>query len=124
RTPRTLWPLLAKPGYLTLEYLAGRRVRYVSPFRLFFFIAIVTFFVARFTVDFGDEGGVNFGGDNAVATALTVADVEKARDAALAGLAEARKEVGDAPGADAGIIAGEATVRAQAQERIRVLRKA
>src|SRR5690606_6928156 len=43
RLPLTLWPLFARPGYLTAEYLAGRRVRYVSPVRLFFFLAIVTF---------------------------------------------------------------------------------
>ena len=34
---RTLWPLLAKPGYLSNEYFSGRRVRFVTPFRLYFF---------------------------------------------------------------------------------------
>src|SRR5690606_40517867 len=57
RTPRTLWPLLAKPGYLSLEYLAGRRVRYVSPFRLFFFLAIVAFFVGRLVISADDGTG-------------------------------------------------------------------
>ncbi|MDB6163402.1 MAG: hypothetical protein JWL98_834, partial [Xanthomonadaceae bacterium] len=47
RVFRTLWPLLARPGYLSCEYFAGRRVRYVSPVRLFVFLSIVTFFVAR-----------------------------------------------------------------------------
>src|SRR5690606_223137 len=79
RTPRTLWPLLAKPGYLTLEYLAGRRVRYVSPFRLFFFLAVITFFVGRFVVSFGD-GEVNFAGNPAIANATTVEEVEQLRD--------------------------------------------
>src|SRR5690606_7752881 len=36
RTLRTLFPLLFRPGFLTVEYFAGRRVRYVSPVRLFF----------------------------------------------------------------------------------------
>src|SRR3546814_15346413 len=46
RLPRTLWPLLARPAFLTREYFAGRRVRYVSPVRPFVTLAIVTFFVA------------------------------------------------------------------------------
>jgi len=123
RTPRTLWPLLAKPGYLTLEYLAGRRVRYVSPFRLFFFLAVITFFVGRFVVSFGD-GEVNFAGNPAIANATTVEEVEQLRDEALAKLADARRSLPSTPGADAGIIAAEATVRAQAGERIQALRKA
>ena len=40
---RTLWPLFTKPGYLTLEYLAGRRVRYVTPMRLYLFLSIIAF---------------------------------------------------------------------------------
>lgn len=142
RIPRTLGPLLARPGYLTQEYLAGRRVRYVTPFRLFFFIAIVTFFFGRFVVDFGENGGVNFGGDNNIATALSVEDVEKARDAALAGIqaerdelapkikaAEGQQPAGVGPiiglrNADAALQAAEATVRAQADERIQRLREA
>src|SRR5690606_30508339 len=80
RTPRTLWPLFARPGYLTQEYFAGRRVRYVSPVRLFFFLAIVTFFFAQLTLSFG-EGTFNVGGDDdAIARATTVAEVEKLRD--------------------------------------------
>ena len=144
RLPRTLWPLLAKPGYLTTEYLAGRRIRYVSPFRLFFFLAVLTFFIGKLTVSFGETGGVDFGGDSAIETALTVEDVEKARDKALAELAEAKADiaadVGKAAktgneaanaGADIGrraseaaFTSGEIAVRAQAEDRIRRLRAA
>jgi hypothetical protein len=124
RLPRTVLPLFTRPGYLSADYFAGRRVRYVSPVRLFFFIAIVTFFVAQLTLSFGVEGGVTLGGNTAIETALTEEDVVKARDAALAELAQARVEVGDAPGADAGIITGEAMVRAQADARIRTLQEA
>lgn len=45
RTWRTLWPLFAKPGYLSNEYFAGRRVRYVTPLRLYFFLSIIAFLV-------------------------------------------------------------------------------
>ena len=56
---RTVGPLFAKPGFLTCEYFAGRRVRYVSPVRLFFFLSIVTFFVAQlaFHVDADRDPG-------------------------------------------------------------------
>ena len=144
RLPRTLWPLLARPGYLTTEYLAGRRIRYVSPFRLFFFLAVLTFFIGQLTVSFGETGGVDFGGDNAIETALTVADVEQARDKALAELAEARADVASGVGnaakagnaaagtgadigrraSEAAFTSGEIAVRAQAEDRIRRLRAA
>ncbi len=38
---RTLWPLLRQPGFLTREFMAGRRVRYVHPLRLFLFTSAV-----------------------------------------------------------------------------------
>jgi len=42
---RTLWYLLARPGYLTREFFAGRRVRYLPPFRLYLVISIVFFLI-------------------------------------------------------------------------------
>ena len=44
RIVRTLWPLISRPGFLTVEFMAGRRARYVHPFKLYFAIC-VTFFV-------------------------------------------------------------------------------
>ncbi len=44
---RTLWALLARPGFLTTEYLKGRRARYVRPARLFLFSSIVAFAVLK-----------------------------------------------------------------------------
>lgn len=44
---RTLVPLYLRPGRLTLDYFAGRRARYVSPFRLVFLLAIVAFFAIQ-----------------------------------------------------------------------------
>ena len=40
---QTTRQLLAKPGYLTNEYIAGRRIRYVSPLRLYLFTSFVFF---------------------------------------------------------------------------------
>jgi hypothetical protein len=43
---RTLGPLLFIPGKLTKEYVAGRRARYVHPFRLYIFITIIFYLVS------------------------------------------------------------------------------
>ncbi|CAN5139645.1 hypothetical protein BH24PSE2_BH24PSE2_04860 [soil metagenome] len=50
---RSVHPLLFRPGFLTREYLAGRRQRYVSPVRLYLFVSIA-FFVIAFLA--GPEG--------------------------------------------------------------------
>ncbi len=49
RVLRTLWPLVRRPGVLTVEYLEGRRVRYVPPLRLFVFLSLVMFLVMGLT---------------------------------------------------------------------------
>ncbi len=41
---RSFVPLLFKPGYLTNEYITGRRVSYIFPFRLYLFISFLFFF--------------------------------------------------------------------------------
>lgn len=48
---RTLVPLLCRPGFLTREYLAGRRRRYIRPARLVLVLALVMFAVVRFAAD-------------------------------------------------------------------------
>jgi hypothetical protein len=53
---RSLIPLFSKPGFLTQEYWEGRRVRYIHPLRLFFFITIIFMVVtAIFFHRFGGE---------------------------------------------------------------------
>jgi len=39
-------PLLIRPGFLTREYCAGRRERYIKPLRLYLFTSILFFFCA------------------------------------------------------------------------------
>lgn len=51
RASRTLYPLMFKPGFLTNEYFAGRRVHYVPPLRLYLFISIIFFIILKFFVD-------------------------------------------------------------------------
>jgi hypothetical protein len=48
----TLPPLMLKPGFLTLEYFSGRRVRYIAPFRLMFITCLLSFFVMHLEADF------------------------------------------------------------------------
>jgi hypothetical protein len=43
---RTLGLLLFRPGRLTLDYLQGKRARFVPPVRLFIASSIVFFFIA------------------------------------------------------------------------------
>ncbi|MBO9727226.1 MAG: DUF3667 domain-containing protein [Chitinophaga sp.] len=40
----TLKSLLFRPGFLSREYMAGRRVRYVNPIKLYVFVSFVFFF--------------------------------------------------------------------------------
>jgi Protein of unknown function (DUF3667)/Domain of unknown function (DUF4286) len=42
----SILPLLFRPGFLSREYSAGRRVRYINPLRLYIFSSIVLFFIA------------------------------------------------------------------------------
>lgn len=41
----TLWFLIARPGFLTKEFILGRRVRYTPPFRLYLFLTFFAFFL-------------------------------------------------------------------------------
>jgi hypothetical protein len=40
---RTILPLLYKPGWLTLEYMKGKRKSFVEPFKLFLVISVIYF---------------------------------------------------------------------------------
>jgi hypothetical protein len=124
RIIHTVGPLLFKPGYLSLEYFAGRRVRYVSPVRLLVFIAVVTFLFAQWlTPDLqpngNGEGPIVFDSDsNGFSSATSVAEVVKKRDAALAGIDQAAKNSPKVPGLDETLNESKAEVRAAADKRI------
>ena len=49
---RTLKPLFRQPGFLTHEFMAGRRVRYVHPLRLFLFTSAVCLTLLQFSHDY------------------------------------------------------------------------
>lgn len=59
RIPRTLGPLYFKPGFLTCEYFEGRRVRYVTPLRLYFFLSVIAFFALGVLTPIASDAGGN-----------------------------------------------------------------
>jgi len=46
---QSLWLLLLKPGRLTLEYIQGRRVRYVQPLRMYLTFSLIFFALVKFS---------------------------------------------------------------------------
>jgi len=123
RLTRTVAPLLLRPGYLSCEYFAGRRVRYVSPVRLFFFVSVLAFFVAQWTFDSSNSQAIQVE-DDGINSAMTVDAVEAHRDVALHAIEAARKAAGTVRGADDGLASAEESVRRKSDTRIAELRAA
>jgi len=128
RVLRTIGPLLYRPGFLSLEYFAGRRVRYVTPMRLFLFLSLVAFFAVHGSIDYDEDGkgkGVHVGEPqkDSFASAKTPAEVETARKLALDELHKARKEAENVPGATAGIDVGIDQVNRKADRQLEHLAK-
>ncbi|KFN49878.1 DUF3667 domain-containing protein [Arenimonas composti] len=144
RILRTLGPLLLRPGFLSTEYFAGRRVRYVSPVRLFVFMSLIAFFAAQLSFDLdrdqvitGDAADgvtVTERGDrldtNArparrrLAAALTVEDVEAIRAEALGAIEQAREGARDVPGMMVPLDIAVAQINEEAEARLRVIHDA
>lgn len=126
RIVHTLPPLLLKPGFLTLEYFSGRRVRYIAPFRLMFVLCLLAFFVCHLRVqdspiEFVSNAQITTT-DNGFDAATTQAEVELALQQQLAELQRARAAMGAignlaAPNLDA----AENAMREQAEQRIQTL---
>lgn len=130
RVFRTIGPLIYKPGFLTQEYFSGRRIRYVSPVRLFFFLAVLTFLLAQFSLpdDMGSGEGnapvqVNTKSDDKIGKAKTIEDVEEIRRDTLRELAEAKKETGAIPMVGVALDRAKTEVNREADERIAELKK-
>ncbi|WP_214226780.1 DUF3667 domain-containing protein [Pedobacter sp. B4-66] len=52
---QTLVPLLTKPGQVTLDYLAGKRARYINPISMYIFVSIVYFIVVPNKLEHKEE---------------------------------------------------------------------
>ncbi len=70
RASRTIWPLLTRPGFLTNEYILGRRVHYVPPLRLYLFISIVFFITLKFFAA-SENNGISINNSEEVLTQVT-----------------------------------------------------
>jgi hypothetical protein len=57
RLASTLRALIRRPGFLTHEFLEGRRIRYISPLRLYLISSLVYFVVAAAAPDVRLESG-------------------------------------------------------------------
>ncbi len=58
RATRTLFALLFRPGFLTREYVSGRRYRYVPPLRLFLLTSLFCIFVIWIINKTSDDSGI------------------------------------------------------------------
>jgi hypothetical protein len=124
---RTLHPLFFKPGFLTAEYLAGRRVRYVTPFRLYFFLSVVAFLVMSISLDATLEVGATLGfddGESGLAASQTEQQLQTRREAALAALEQSKLAPNLSARARRGIDKAEEQIRLQADRRSEWLKQA
>lgn len=129
RLLRTLGPLYFKPGHLTMEYIAGRRVRYVTPFRLFFFLCVLSFLALKlYTANTG--GAINFGdgAQSRVESAMSEAEVDarlaeglegiaKGREGLRVGMSAAQAPLATVTKADENLAKAEKDLREAAEER-------
>jgi hypothetical protein len=74
---RSLKALVFKPGFLTLEYLAGRKRKYVLPLRLYLTISIVFFVALRLGTLLvpGEQLKASFDASNLAKAEVTVLDI-------------------------------------------------
>ena len=109
---RSLWDLYVRPGYLTTEYVAGRRARYVTPFRLFFFLSIIAFFSMQMALPEINPDELKFAVYDSIEEAATPDEVNRSVEATIA---ELRKTL------DASTLSAKA--RAQAEGKIEKARQ-
>lgn len=121
RVLRTIGPLFTRPGFLSVEYFAGRRVRYVTPVRLFFFLSLLAFFVIQSSINIDDGGGdgvkVGASRGDSIDNATTPEELRRVTALALAELDKARKEVANVPGASAGLTAARVQIERKSRAR-------
>lgn len=107
---RSLLNLYFRPGFLTTEYFAERRVRYVTPFRLFIFSSLIAFFVVQLNIDFSMiDSAVKVTSD----AGDRVAEAKAAGEQVGKALREARNNPSLPPGVAASLEATERAIRAE-----------
>lgn len=86
RLPRTLRQLVFRPGALTLEWMAGRRSRYIAPLRLYLLTSFVMFGAVVLARIIAEKWGVQHVFDQGAASvsriAQDAAEAQRARESA------------------------------------------
>jgi hypothetical protein len=55
RTLRSVFPLFFRPGYLSTQFVAGKRMSFASPFKLYLFSSICYFFLFNTSLSIDDK---------------------------------------------------------------------
>jgi len=118
RVFRTLRDLLV-PGRIARNYLAGQRVRYIAPLRLFVILSLLTFFIGKLVVHV-DQAPIQFGGEGAAAIdrAKTIAEVRQVESRLLAELSVDEKKAARTPGVNPAQVATRVAIQGAAADRI------
>ena len=124
RVFRTLRDLVV-PGRVACNYIAGHRMRYVAPLRLFFVLSVLTFFVAQSVVHL-EKGAVKLDPADAPAVpafadARTVDAVVRSRDAQIAEIRDAQKALAPLPFARGSLDKSVEMIEAGAAARINAI---
>ncbi len=128
RVFRSMFPLYFRPGYLTNEYFAGRRVRYVTPFRLFFFLCLTAFFAIQVALhiddsDFKSNFNWNFSPKHVgIESAQTQDDVQKRTEQALKSINTAKSAANMPPAAIESLDKAAAEIQKKADARLAYLK--
>ena len=113
---RSIPALYLRPGHLSREYFSGRRTRYVTPFRLFFFLCIISFFAVQASLDI-DQMKFDLEGDSGLSSAQTETELREREKAALDEIAKARSKPGLPAAATVGLDVATAKIRTEAATR-------
>ena len=113
---RSIPALFFRPGHLSCEYFTGRRTRYVTPFRLFFFLCIISFFAIQASLNI-DQMKFDLDGDSGLSSAQTEEEVREREKASLDEIAKARSEPGLPAAAIVGLDVAMANIRTDAATR-------
>jgi hypothetical protein len=76
----TLFPLLIKPGQVPSDFVSGKRIRHIPPFRILIFTSFIFFFIWGITLDTEDENvndfkkGLNVGLNQSIQEDLDLAN--------------------------------------------------
>jgi hypothetical protein len=92
RLVKTLTTILFKPGRLTIDYIQGKRARYMPPFRFYLFISFVMFLLISNITSSSISEGMEAGRKSTDGiTSLSTDSISKIMDVAI----EEAKEEGD-----------------------------